>query len=57
MNDKMNTAPQIGKDVIESLTIGMYEDCTADIKIALRPHKERNGPAQLLAARGHERNM
>lgn len=27
MNDKMNTAPQIGKDVIESLTHGMYEDC------------------------------
>lgn len=27
MNDKMNTAPQIGKDVIESLTLGMYEDC------------------------------
>lgn len=27
MNDKVNTAPQIGKDVIESLTLGMYEDC------------------------------
>lgn len=27
MNDKINTAPQIGKDVIESLTLGMYEDC------------------------------
>ena len=28
MNDKMNTNhPQIGKDVIESLTLGMYEDC------------------------------
>jgi hypothetical protein len=27
MNDKLNTAPQIGKDVIESLTLGMYEDC------------------------------
>lgn len=27
MNDKMNTAPQIGKDVVESLTLGMYEDC------------------------------
>lgn len=27
MNDKTNTAPQIGKDVIESLTLGMYEDC------------------------------
>lgn len=27
MNDKMNTNhPQIGKDVIESLTLGMYED-------------------------------
>ena len=22
-----NTNPQIGKDVIESLTLGMYEDC------------------------------
>lgn len=27
MNDKMSTNPQIGKDVIESLTLGMYEDC------------------------------
>lgn len=27
MNDKYTNAPQIGKDVIESLTIGMYEDC------------------------------
>lgn len=27
MNDKMNITPQIGKDVIESLTLGMYEDC------------------------------
>ena len=27
MNDKMNSKPQIGKDVIESLTLGMYEDC------------------------------
>lgn len=25
--NEMNTAPQIGKDVIESLTLGMYEDC------------------------------
>lgn len=25
--NKENTAPQIGKDVIESLTLGMYEDC------------------------------
>ena len=23
----LNTNPQIGKDVIESLTLGMYEDC------------------------------
>ena len=27
MNEKVNTSPQIGKDVIESLTLGMYEDC------------------------------
>ena len=27
MNNKVNTVPQIGKDVIESLTLGMYEDC------------------------------
>lgn len=27
MSNKVNTAPQIGKDVIESLTLGMYEDC------------------------------
>lgn len=27
MNDNINTTPQIGKDVIESLTLGMYEDC------------------------------
>lgn len=27
MNDKLSIAPQIGKDVIESLTLGMYEDC------------------------------
>lgn len=27
MNNKVDTAPQIGKDVIESLTLGMYEDC------------------------------
>ena len=27
MNNKVNTAPKIGKDVIESLTLGMYEDC------------------------------
>ena len=27
MNDKISTTPQIGKDVIESLTLGMYEDC------------------------------
>lgn len=27
MSNKVDTAPQIGKDVIESLTLGMYEDC------------------------------
>ena len=27
MNNQVNTAPKIGKDVIESLTLGMYEDC------------------------------
>lgn len=27
MNEQINTTPQIGKDVIESLTLGMYEDC------------------------------
>ncbi len=27
MNKDINSAPQIGKDVIESLTLGMYEDC------------------------------
>lgn len=27
MNDTFETSPQIGKDVIESLTLGMYEDC------------------------------
>lgn len=27
MSDYTNNAPQIGKDVIESLTLGMYEDC------------------------------
>lgn len=27
MNDELNTSAQIGKDVIESLTLGMYEDC------------------------------
>ena len=27
MNNKVSAAPQIGKDVIESLTLGMYEDC------------------------------
>lgn len=27
MSEKTNNAPQIGKDVIESLTMGMYEDC------------------------------
>lgn len=27
MNNKVNTDPRIGKDVIESLTLGMYEDC------------------------------
>lgn len=27
MNDNLTNAPQIGKDVIESLTLGMYEDC------------------------------
>lgn len=27
MNDMISTNPQIGKDIIESLTLGMYEDC------------------------------
>ncbi len=27
MSDNINISPQIGKDVIESLTLGMYEDC------------------------------
>ena len=27
MSDNIASTPQIGKDVIESLTLGMYEDC------------------------------
>lgn len=27
MSENLSNTPQIGKDVIESLTLGMYEDC------------------------------